>query len=104
MPTLQPRDFESRLHEERSRYLVAELLCAVLRKQRKQKHAKTPKSNECNFGRFRFIAKKNILPCVALFATILPISKGLAVAIGHQTFGNKNLRLSLTSSRHPKGC
>uniref|UniRef100_A0A0P5JHB7 Uncharacterized protein n=1 Tax=Daphnia magna TaxID=35525 RepID=A0A0P5JHB7_9CRUS len=29
MPTLQPRDFESRLHEERSRYLVAELLCAV---------------------------------------------------------------------------
>ncbi|XP_046650573.1 uncharacterized protein LOC124341686 isoform X1 [Daphnia pulicaria] len=29
MPSLQPRDFESRLHEERSRYLVAELLCAV---------------------------------------------------------------------------
>jgi len=31
MPSLQPRDFESRLHEERSRYLVAEWLCAVLR-------------------------------------------------------------------------
>jgi hypothetical protein len=30
---LQPRDFESRLHEERSRYLVAELLCAVFRNQ-----------------------------------------------------------------------
>ncbi len=29
MPSLQPRDFEARLHEERSRYLVAELLCAV---------------------------------------------------------------------------
>lgn len=29
MPSLQPRDFDSRLHEERSRYLVAELLCAV---------------------------------------------------------------------------
>ncbi len=33
MPSLQPRDFESRLHEERSRYLVAELLCAVFRNQ-----------------------------------------------------------------------
>lgn len=29
MPSLHPRDFEARLHEERSRYLVAELLCAV---------------------------------------------------------------------------
>lgn len=29
MPSLQPRDFEARLHEERSRYLVAELLCAA---------------------------------------------------------------------------
>lgn len=29
MPSLQPRKFESRLQEERSRYLVAELLCSV---------------------------------------------------------------------------
>lgn len=28
MPSLQARDFEARLSEERSRYLVAELLCA----------------------------------------------------------------------------
>ena len=29
MPSLHPRDFEARLSEERSRYLVAELLCAA---------------------------------------------------------------------------
>jgi len=29
MPSLQPRKFESRLQEERSRYLVAELLCSI---------------------------------------------------------------------------
>ena len=29
MPSLQARKFESRLQEERSRYLVAELLCSV---------------------------------------------------------------------------
>ena len=46
MPSLQPRDFEARLTEERSRYLVAELLCAV---------SKTGRLNECHLFIFIFM-------------------------------------------------
>ena len=70
MPSLQPRDFESRLHEERSRYLVAELLCAVRETLTRRGSFQVQLDNEPLFPSSRFSARKNTLPCVGLSAII----------------------------------